>query len=410
MRITLLLTCVILAGGCTMPPLPVAQPAPVTPPEDVTAGWERYEDAEIGWSFAFPPGSRRGRETEELPWYTLITPAVDFPDGNVVNFGADFYAMSNDLSLARWVEMSYTVADGMNPATAGEWVRLDEDRADPQGLALETYSVGQPSYTFYFVHGNQVVKLRGPGTPEMASFLPLFASTMQFSEVASAHAEAKQSLMGYYQATMATRQALQSATPALDIVARDATAAAQLTPGPRATYAPEMQTQEAVYYRGLETATAVALLTPPPPIQPPIPAAMPIPAGQPGYALFRGSSVYQERPLFELTYDLAQWALQSDETTQQRWLQHLHLPGCALDLRVGGIGMGGATVVDWPVLGGYQWLRTAWPASHLVSYGLDLDGGYYLLRVRYAAEASREDAAACRSTAELVLDTFKVLD
>jgi hypothetical protein len=415
MRFALLFICVILAGACVMPPMPVARPAPVTPFEDVTADWDRYQDLVTGWSFAFPPGSRVAREAEEVPWYTLITPAVDFPDGNMVRFGADNYAMADELSLAEWVAMRDAVGDRIIPLIASEWVMLDEDRADPQGLLLETHSVGLPSYRFYRVYDNLVIKLFGPGTPEMASFLPQFASTIQLTDAALASAQDKRSLPADYQAMMATRQATQSATPALDIVARDATAAAQLTPGPRATYSPEMQTQEAVYYRSLETATAVALLTTPTPIPTPLPTATPIPAGRPGYALYRGRGVYYETPRLQVEYDMSQWSLLAlDDILDQAYLVSQQWPECVLRLRGGPRMMSDPAVVEWITLGEQQWTRTDWRGDHtFIYYPSDADDPRmmnFMIELRYGAEASREDVAACRSAAELVLGTFKVLD
>ncbi len=414
MRFAFLFICVILAGGCAMPPTPVAQPAPVTPYEDVTAGWERYQDPVTGWSFAYPPGSRAARETEERPWYTLITPAVDFPDGNVVSFGADNHAMSDDLSLAEWLAMRETVGERMMPLIASQWVMLDEDRADPQGLLLETHSVGLPGYTFYRVYGDLVIMLSGPATPEMASFLPQFASTIQLTDAALAKAQEMSSLPAAYQAAMATLQAMQSATPALDIVARDATAAAQLTPRPQGTYSPEMQTQEAVYYQSLETATAVTLLTTPTPTPTPLPTATPIPAGRPGYALYRGRGVYHETPRLQVEYDMSQWSLLALDDFDQAHLVNRQWPDCVLRLQGGPRMMLGPAVVEWITLDEQQWTRTDWRGDHtFIYYPSDADDPKmmnFMIELRYAAEASREEVVACRSAAELVLDTFHVLE
>jgi len=415
MRLTLFLICVILAAGCAMPPLPAAQPAPAAPLEDVAAGWERYHDAETGWSFAFPLGSRVARETEELPWYTLITPAVDFPDGNMVRFVSDNYAMADELSLAQWVAMHETVGERMTPLIASEWVMVDEDRADPQGLLLGTPSVGLPSYTFYRVYGDLVIMLSGPGTPEMASFLPQFASTIQLTDAALARGQEKLSLPAAYQVTMATLQAMQSATPALDIVARDATAAAQLTPRPRGTYSPEMQTQEAAYYRSLETATAAALLVTPTPTATPLPTATPIPAGRPGYALYRGRGVYYETPRLQVEYDMSQWSLLAlDDLLEQAYLVSQQWPECVLRLQGGPRMMSGPAVVEWITLDEQQWTRTDWRGDHtIIYYPSDADDPRmmnFMIELRYGAEASREGVAACQSAAELVLGTFEVLE
>lgn len=398
-----------------MPPMLATQPAPGASTEGVAAGWERYEDAETGWSFAFPPGSRAARETEERPWYTLITPAVDFPDGNVVSFGADNHAMADELSLAEWVAMRETVG-GLRiiPLIASQWVTLDENRADPQGLLLEIPSVGLPGYTFYRVYGDLVIMLSGPATPEMASFLPHFASTIQLSDAALASAQDRRSLPAAYQATMATLEALQSATPALDIVARDATAAAQLTPGPRSTYSPEMQTQEAAYYQSLEAATAAALLMTPTPTATPLPTATPIPSDRPGYALYRGRGVYYETPRLQVEYDMSQWSLLALDDFDQAHLVNRQWPDCALRLQGGPRMMSGPAVVEWITLGELQWKRTDWRGDHtFIYYPSDTDDprmSNFMIELRYGVGASREDVAACRSEAETVLATFKVLD
>ena len=398
-----------------MPPMLATQPAPGAPPEGVAAGWERYEDAETGWSFAFPPRSLAARETEERPWYTLITPAVDFPDGNVVSFGADNHAMADELSLAEWVAMRETVG-GLRiiPLIASQWVALDENHADPQGLLLEIPSVGLPGYTFYRVYGDLVIILSGPATPEMASFLPQFASTIQLSDAALASAQDRRSLPAAYQATMATWQAMQSVTSALDIVARDATAAAQLTPGPRATYGPEMQTQEAVYYRSLETATAVALLTTPTPTPTPLPTATPIPSGRPGYALYRGRGVYYETPRLQVEYDMSQWSFLALDYFDQAHLVNRQWPDCVLRLQGGPRMMLGPAVVEWITLDEQQWTRTDWRGDHtFIYYPSDADDPKmmnFMIELLYGAAASREEVVACRSAAELVLGTFKALD
>ena len=419
MRSLLLIISVVLLGACAMPPAatqtagPAQAPtvAPTASPDAATAGWESYQDAETGWSFAYPPGSVFGRDSLEPPWYSLVVPAVDFPDGNVVSFGADSYDLPAGLSLEQWVEMRYAVGEWRDLVTAFQWVTLDDEEADRRGLMLETPTVGEPSYTFYLVHGNQVIKLMGPGTAEMAHFLPMLASTMQISDAASATLEDKPSLVDDYQAVRAAHEAAQSATPALDIVARDATAAAQLTPGPQATYSPEMQTQEAAYYQSLETATAVAFLAPPTPTQPPTPTATPIPAGRPDYALYQGSGSYTDQPRLQVVYDMTQWVVSISDRSQ---LVNRQLANCVLDLQGGAREMLGPAVIEWITLGGYRWVRTDWRGDHVIGYfagdgyGSDMDN--FIIQLRYAAEASREDVAACRSTAETVLDTFKVLD
>lgn len=416
MRLALLLICAMLTGGCAMPPMPTALPAPVAPLEDVAAGWERYQDVETGWSFALPPGARVARETEERPWYTLITPAVDFPDGNVVSFGADNHPMADDLPLAEWVTMRETVG-GLRiiPLVASQWVTLEESRADPQGLLLETHQVGLPSYTFYRVYGDLVIMLRGPATPEMASFLPQFASTIQLTDAALAKAQEKPSLPAAYQATMATLQAMQLATPELDIVARDATAAAQLTPRPQGTYSPEMQTQEAAYNTRLQTVTAAALLATPTPTPTSLPTATPIPAGRPGYALYHGRGVYYETPRLQVEYDMSQWSLIAlDDLLDQAYLVHRLWPDCVLRLQGGPRMLLGPAVVEWITPDEQQWTRTDWRGDHTVIY-MPSDANdprmmNFMIELRYRAEASREEVVACRSAAELVLGTFKVLD
>lgn len=409
MRIARSFVVAILLAGCAMR-APAAQPAPAAPTADTTAGWERYADAATGWSFAYPPGSRAALNAEEAPWYHLITPAADFPDGNVVVFGADNYRADN-VSLARWVALREAVGERMIPVTAREWVMLDEDRGDPQGLLLVTPSVGLPGYTFYRVYGDLVIRFSGPGTPEMARFLPLFASTIQLTDAALAHGQGKPSLEVDYQATTATRQAVQSATPELDIVARDATAIAQLTPGPPATYSPEMQTQEAIYYRSLETATAVALLATPTPTLTPRPAATPIPSDRPGYALLRAPNTYSATPRLQVEYDLSQWSV---STLDPYRLLNQQGKDCALNLQGGARGMLGPAVVEWVTLGPFTWTRTDWRGDHVISYTSSDEGRpelqYFIIELRYAAEASREEVAACRVAAEQVLATIEVLD
>lgn len=432
MRFLLLIIGVVLLGACAMPPAatqiaelpssptqtaglpPSPTVAPTASPGAATTGWERHQDVETGWSFALPPGSRVARETEERPWYTLITPAVDFSDGNVVSFGADNHAMADDLSLAEWVAMRETVGGRrIIPLIASQWVMLDEDRADPQGLLLETHSVGLPGYTFYRVYGDLVIMLSGPATPEMASFLPQFASTIQLTHAALAKAREMPSLPAAYQAAMATLQAMQAATPALDIVARDATAAAQLTPRPQGTYSPDMQTQEAVYYRSLETATAVALLTTPTPTSTSLPTATPIPAGRPGYALYQGRGVYYETPRLQVEYDMSQWSLLALDYFDQAHLVNRQWPDCVLRLQGGPRMMFGPAVVEWITLDEQQWTRTDWRGDHTFIYypsPADDPSMNFMIELRYGAAASREEVVACRSAAEQVLATMRVLD
>ena len=131
-----------------------------------------------------------------------------------------------------------------------------------------------------------------------------------------------------------------------------------------------------------------------------IPTATPLPSEQEALALFRGASVYQETPLFEVTYPVAQWKLA--ETA----LAHQLVPDCKLELTAGGRGMPGPGVVDEQTFGGRTWRVTSWPDLGEAAYALDAEEGYYLMALTYPPDADAAAIAACRAAADAVMDTF----
>lgn len=345
------------------------------------------------------------------PWYSLIVPAADFPDGNVVVLGIQGdYELPDGMPLETWVAMRYAVGEWPIEIASSRWIALGQGGDERQGLMVEIGPAGPAGYALYLAHGNLVLVVQGPGTPHMARFLPELAATIELADSApttldelyGAH-QARPSLLDQYQGVIAA----QSATPELDIVALDATAAAQITPGPQATYSPEMQTQEAAFYQKLETATAVARLRPPTPTTTPIPTATLMPAGQPGMALYRGASGYPDQPAFEVMYKTDAWRLSTSEASQ---LVNQELADCVLNLREGGREMLGPAVVDWVTLGGARWTRTDWRGNHVIGYILEEPGAYFIMAVYYLASADREAVDACRMAAEEILDTFELLE
>lgn len=421
----LLVILVVLAtilSACAAPPrvTPVAvlqQPTTGEQPADAAesvvhtapAGWEVHQRPSIGLSFAMPPGSVLQQDSAMPPWYSLVVPVSDFPDGNVVSVGIEGnYELPDGMPLETWVDMRYAVGEWPIEVASSRWIALGQGGDERQGLMVEIGPAGPAGYVLYLVHGNLVLIVQGPGTEAMARFLPELAATIELADSApttldelyGAH-QARLSLLDRYQGVIAA----QSATPALDIVALDATAAAQITPGPQATYSPQMQTQEAAFYQSLETATAVARLTPPAPTSTPIPTATLIPAGQPGFAIHRGTSGYPDQPAFEVMYKTGAWQLSTSEASQ---LVNRELADCVLNLRDGGREMLGPAVVDWATLGGARWTRTDWRGNHVINYILEEPGAYFIIGVYYPTSASREGVDACRMAAEEVLDTFKL--
>jgi len=421
-RLPYVIVLALILSACATPPLAIPAATPpqaagatvALPAVDAIRNWETYQAPDAGLTFAYPPGSAREQVSTELPWFRLITPAADYPDGNVIHLGFSPYELAEGMSLETWAPMTYAVGEMPREVVSTRWVDLGQaEDAARRGLAVEVRSLDGGAQAVYLAHGNLVLEIIGPNTEAMRRLLPQVAATVRFDAdaptnltVLTGRASGDPTLEEVNQERMAGLLA----TPELDIVARDATAAAQITPGPAATYGPEMQTIEAAYYQSLETATAVAQQTPPTPVPSSTATATPIPAERAGFALYRGSSAYAEQPQFELTYETAQWTLESDETAMTSSLKNRQLPGCELDLRAGGIGIGGPIVVDWPQLGGFEWRRTAVLNAAMTSYLLELDPRYFLLVARYPASGDQGTTTACRAAVEAVLDTFEIVE
>lgn len=119
--------------------------------------------------------------------------------------------------------------------------------------------------------------------------------------------------------------------------------------------------------------------------------------------VYRGAGLYQPQPLFEVSYRGQEW--QADGST----LQFQELDSCRLQLRGGGFGVPEAGATGQKSLGSYTWQTSTFAGAGLVSYGLVLDQGYYLIHLYLPNAAPEVTARRCREAAESVIASFRLL-
>lgn len=183
------------------------------------------------------------------------------------------------------------------------------------------------------------------------------------------------------------------------LVCQDRLASQRITPGPPHTPSAVFLTAEAEYRQRLAQATP----TPWPPTPTPTPSFVLLPGSQKGMALYRGRSVYQERPLFAVEFAQNTWRLEviADEPV----LVHQTLADCRLFLMAGGMGMKETPVITATELGGYSTEVREFRQTGMISYGLSINGSYYA----FGLYAAPDIMASCRADAEAVLDTFRLM-
>lgn len=182
------------------------------------------------------------------------------------------------------------------------------------------------------------------------------------------------------------------------VVCQDRLASQRITPGPPPTPHPVFLTAEAEYRQRLAQATP----TPWPPTPTPTPSFVLLPASREGMTLYRGRSAYQERPLFTVEFARNTWRL--EVIADKPVLVHQTLAGCRLFLMDGGMGVKETPVITAAELGGYPAEVREFGQTGVISYGLSINGSYYLFRLDFAPDIM----AFCRADAEAVLDTFRL--
>ena len=427
---------ILFVVSCQSPPMPATavpeQPTSI-PPETPTAtivtvsvpsaqadeaGWITYTSPQLHISFAHPhhwkvvapdwkpsPG--------DTPVITLYPPADDPLSGNKVDMAYLAFEIADRQSLQTWSRMYELAAHG-GPLPEITVIR-SQTLVQPDGSeqrVLHTAGVGEsgPFQTVQLTHGRLVLSISAYTHGDvMTEVLEKIATSIEFTPDAP---KTLNELYGTDREWPSLEEVLEQnrrdaiSAPFCDIVCRDAEASKHITPVPPSTPSPEFLEQERQYRERLETATAEAPRITPTATPSATPTATPIPAGREGFVLFRGRSGYQERPLFQLAYATDQWRL--EDTT----LAHRQLPSCALWLNAPTGEARGPMIVDQVELAGYTWTTRSFPQEGFVSYGLDVDGDYYLFfLLNYFEEDSTVEAISkCQSAAEAVLDTFEIVD
>ena len=401
----------LVVTGCATPPAPDPTAASVA----TQSVWTTYDLPTAGLTFAVPVGARvEGQGTPQPgqpPVITLYAPADQFPDGNVVTLVVSSYERPTGQELARWAEMYNAVGEMPVQVLDKRMVDLANAPGRPQqALVVETLIAGEQRLSVLLPHGRLVIDISGPKTEAMQKLLPAIAASIRFA------ADAPTTLAELYgvdweasslQDVYDERIAALAVTPRPGIVESDAATSTAIaliaTPGPTATYSPDMQAAEDDYNASVATVAALTLLTPLPATATPGPTPTPLPAGQEGLYLYRGASSYQQTPRFQVMYEAQRWKLDGET------LQHRQLPGCALHLAAGGRGALGPAVVDWQDFGGFEWRVTGLPAERMISYALERPEGYFLFEAEEPALGSEGLNTPCRAAVEAVIATFVLL-
>ena len=196
------------------------------------------------------------------------------------------------------------------------------------------------------------------------------------------------------------------ATKVLDIVSRDATAAAQVlltaTVLPPATPSDEFLQQERQYQKWMQTRVAEGALTAT--VTPTVtPTPTPIPADMPGHFIFQGEEEFGGA-LFRVTYAAEEWEL------EDAILVHRRLSDCSLNLDPLAGEVPGPRVDGEIELAGFKWSTRYFPAVNRISYILDLGEHYLFFSLSLPFDEEDEATKRCRSAAEKVIGTFEFVD
>lgn len=380
------------------------------------AGWVTYTSSQLHISFAHPhhwevvapdwkpsPGN--------TPVITLYPPADDPLSGNKVDMAYLGFEIADGQSLQTWSRM-YDLAAHGGPLPEITVIR-SQTLVQPDGSeqrVLHRAGVGEsgPFQAVQLTHGRLVLSISAYTHADvMTEVLEKIATSIEFTPGAP---KTLNELYGTDREWPSLEEVLEQnrrdaiSAPFCDIVCRDAEASKHITPVPPPTLSPEFLEQERKWREWLETATAVALSITPTATPSATPTATPIPAGREGFVFFRGRSAYQERPLFQVSYAIAQWKL--EDTT----LEHRRISGCKLWLTAGGMGVRGPMVVDRVELAGHTWGTKSFPQEGIISYALDIEGNYYLFVLNFSRDSEAGVASECQAEAEAVLDTFEIVD
>lgn len=183
------------------------------------------------------------------------------------------------------------------------------------------------------------------------------------------------------------------------IVCEDRLASQRITPLPSPTLSVEFLTAEAEYQQRLLRQTPTSF----PPTPTPTPSYVLLPGAQKGMMLLRSHSLYQERPLFEMTYAEAAWRL--EDTNDGPVLVHNTITGCRLLWLALPTEMAEAPVIEQKELAGYTVEVRKFSRSGTIAYGFSIDRGYYPFGLFFPSLAMNE----CQAAGETVLNTFRVV-
>ncbi len=172
-----------------------------------------------------------------------------------------------------------------------------------------------------------------------------------------------------------------------------------LTPLPPPTLSAEFLTAEAEYQQRLLRQTPTSFS----PTPTPTPSYVLLPDAPKGVVLLQSRSLYQERPLFAVTYAEAEWRL--EDTDDGPVLVHNTIAGCRLSWLSLPMEMGEAPIIESKELAGYTVEVRKFSRSGTISYGLSIDGSYYLFGLFFAPTALSE----CQAAGETVLHTFRLV-
>lgn len=381
------------------------------PAAPLATDWATFTVPQLGLTFKAPAGSvvdinaaLISNPATQHPVFTLTLPAAAYTYGNMIGVNVLAYELPDGGLTHEWLDRLYALGNrnAMEPVISHNSYQI----ADTGPIPLEVISEVRPSgemKSVYVPYGRLVFKVSSAADlPDR--FLPALAASFAWAGDAPATLDAlygsdvtPPNLDADYQALLDVA----AVTPPLTLPERDATAAAQLTPGPQVTYAPAMQTQEAAYVQGVEAGTLSAVGVVPNSLNPlGMVLATPVPAAQTGNALYRGQNYGAH---FELIYRPDLWQLLTNRQGNQAVLRHENIARCNLDLTAMGEGAGGAKTQDWPMLGDQQWTRINWHRLDQITYSAMLDNASYVFDVHYSGSWLE-----CQNAAEEVLRTFTV--
>ncbi len=126
------------------------------------------------------------------------------------------------------------------------------------------------------------------------------------------------------------------------------------------------------------------------------------------------ADAYERKYHYKFIYSTEEWRITQEDGSENPQLVHIALEGCNMNLRDGARGQSPDAIVIKKLLAGLSWFVSSEPQfrPNASTYGLpQLDKGIsFFITLVWPEEASEEFIAACQAAAEVVLNTFSLVE